>query len=224
MIPTRLFLILGAVFGGTVAIGVLIAWVLTSHENAARTASTQFATALVEKNPKLGPKGAADYLDGILANYGPIESARVIDTRNTSHGHGDSAVTWFVGDVLLETAKGPMVVELEFNGGMLVTGYDKVTGIEELAPVDVPDDALSDADFVRLAKAFHARGGRPADNTLLDGVWKYNAPGAIDRVIAETVADKGKESPQVKAARRQLACVQKAKGDVEKLAACASAP
>ena len=127
--------------------------------------STQFATALVSKNPSLAPKGAVDYFDGIQANYGPVKSARVIDTRNTSHGSGQSAHTYFVGDVLLETAKGPMVVELKFNGGMLVKGYDKVTGIEELAPADVPDDALSDAEFVALAKAFEARGGRPADHT-----------------------------------------------------------
>jgi hypothetical protein len=79
---------------------------LLHRRAAARIASTQFATALVNHNPKLGPKGAADYLDGILANVGPIRPARVIDTRNTSHGRGDSATTWFVGDVLLETAKG----------------------------------------------------------------------------------------------------------------------
>ena len=50
------------------------------------------------------------------ANYGAdVKSARVIDARNTSHGSGNSAYTYFVGDVLLETAKGPMVIELEFN-------------------------------------------------------------------------------------------------------------
>ena len=229
---TRLFVILGLSGVGTIAICLLVGWMLLSHEKSARTASTQFATALVDKNPKLGPKGATDYLDGILANFGPITSARVIDTRNTSHGEGKSATTWFVGDVLLETAKGPMVVELAFNGGMLVKGYDKVTGIEELAPADVPDDALSDAEFTRLAKAFDARGGRPADNTLLDGVWLDDAlrtprepnavSKAIDRVIEETAPATPEESPQIKAAKRQLACVQKAKGDVEKMARCAS--
>ncbi|WP_028064961.1 hypothetical protein [Solirubrobacter soli] len=218
MISTRLFLILGAVFGGTVAIGVLVAWVLLSHESAARDASTQFATALVNKNPNAGPKGADDYLDGILANFGPIKSARVIDTRNTTHGHGNDATTWFVGDVLLDTAKGPMVVELAFNGGMLVNGYDKVTGIEELAPADVPGDALSDAEFAALAKAFDARGGSPADSTLLDGVWLDTTTPDPAPVIAQT------DSPQLGAAKRQLACVQKAEGDVDKLARCASGP
>ena len=41
-----------------------------------------------------------------------------------------------------------MVVALEFNGGMLVTGYDKVTGIAEVPPADDMqlDGAWLDAD------------------------------------------------------------------------------
>lgn len=154
MLPTRLFLILGASFLGTVLIGVLVVLVLSGHEKAARSGSTEFAAALVRHDAK------NRYVADLLAEFGPIASARVVDTRNTRHGRGESASTWFVGDVLMETAKGPMVVELAFNGGMLVTGYDKVTGVEELAPADVPDGALSDAELARLAKAYHARSAR----------------------------------------------------------------
>ena len=42
---------------------------------------------------------------------------------------------------------------------MSLTQKTTVTGVRELAPADVPDDALSDAEFVALAKAFDARGG-----------------------------------------------------------------
>jgi hypothetical protein len=41
----------------------------------------------------------------------------------------------------------------------------------ELAPRDVPDDALSDADFTALAKAFVARGGEPAGDITLSGAF-----------------------------------------------------
>ena len=193
MTRTRLFVIFGLSGVGTLGISLLLFFTLTGHEKSAHTSSTAFATALVNQNASLAPKGALDYFDGIQANFGPVKSARVIDTRNTSHGSGQSAHTYFVGDVLLETAKGPMVVELTFNGGMLVKGYDKVTGIEELAPVDVPDDALSDGEFVALAKAFVARGGRPADNTQLDGTWLDSAqrtprkPNALQKAIRKAI-------------------------------------
>lgn len=232
MTRTRLFVIFGLSGVGTLGISLLLFFTLTGHEKAAHKSSTQFASALVSKDPALAPKGAVDYFDGIQANFGPVKSARVIDTRNTSHGSGQSAHTYFVGDVLLETAKGPMVVELTFNGGMLVKGYDKVTGIEELAPVDVPDDALSDGEFVALAKAFVARGGRPADNTQLDGTWldsdkrtpqKPNAlQKAIRKAIKTPAPPKAGQDVIPPAARKQMDCVSSAKGDVEKLTRCAS--
>jgi hypothetical protein len=233
MTRTRLFLIFGLSGVGTLAICLVVFLTLSGHETAAQKSSTQFATALVSKNASLAPKGAVDYFDGIQANYGPVKSARVIDTRNTSHGKGKSATTYFVSDVLLETAKGPMVVELKFNGGMLVKGYDKVTGIEELAPADIPDDALSEAEFVTLAKAFEARGGQPADHTQLDGVWLDSdrrtpqKPNALQKAIKKAVKTPAPpanvdDMPAIKQANKQLACVQKAKGDVEKLSRCAT--
>jgi hypothetical protein len=228
---TRLFFILGLSGVGTLLIGLLLVLTLSGHEKAARKSTSQFATALVKRNPSMAPKGTLDYFDGIQANFGPIKSARVIDARNTHHGSGQSAHTYFVSNLLLETAKGPMVLELEFNGGMLVKGYDKVTGLSELAPVDVPDDALSDAEFVALAKAFVARGGAPAGHTLLDGVWldsdqrtprKPNAlQKAMKKAFKTPAPPKAGQDVIPPAVRKQMACVKEAKGDVEALSRCA---
>jgi hypothetical protein len=223
MTRTRLFVILGLSGFGTLAICLLVFLVLSGHENAAQKSTSRFAAALVDRNPALAPKGTLDYFDGIQANFGPIESARVIDTRNTRHGRGQSAHTYFVSDLLLETAEGPMVVELEFNGGMLVSGYDKVTGVSELAPADVPDDALSDPELVALAKAFEARGGaaRLDGIDLSDEQRTPRPPTALQKAIRKAV--KTPAPPVVPAAaQRQMACVEKAAGDVEKLARCAS--
>jgi hypothetical protein len=226
---TRLFVILGLSGVGTLMICLVVFLTLSGHEKSAHKSTSAFAAALVDRNPALAPKGTLDYFDGLQANFGPIRSARVIDTRNTRHGRGQSAHTYFVSDLLLETAKGPMVLELEFNGGMLVTGYDKVTGVEELEPADVPDDALSDAEFVALAKAFDARGGAPAGELLLAGSGLDGSrrtprePNALQKAIRKAVGTPTPPKAGEDVARKQLACVQKAGGDVEKLSRCATA-
>jgi hypothetical protein len=244
-IRTRVFLILGVTTAFGVFVCVLLFWTLGNGDKATRNASTQFATALVTQSPAKGPKGAIDYIDGIHANYGPVKSARVIDARNTSHGSGQSAYTYFVGDVLLETAKGPMVVELEFNSPSLTYSSETVTGVHELAPADVPDDALSDAEFVALAKAFDARGGQVADD--IDGTWLPSEkrtpqkPNALQKLIKKQVekrtpkpatpsttepdavpATSPEQKKQLRDATTMLECVQKAKGDVEKMSRCAA--
>ena len=236
-----MFFILGATVGFGVFVCVALFWMLGNGDKAARKASNQFATALVTQSPAKGPKGAIDYIDGIHANYGPVKSARVIDARNTSHGSGQSAYTYFVGDVLLETAKGPMVVELEFNSPSLTYKSETVTGVHELAPADVPDDALSDAEFVALAKAFDARGGQVADD--IDGTWlpgdkrTPQPPNALQKLIkkhapkpaapsttepAAVPTTSPEQKKQMREATTMLECVQKAKGDVEKMSRCAA--
>ena len=227
-IRTRLFFIFGATAAFGVFVCVALFWLLGNGENAARHASTQFATALVTKNPAQGPKGATDYIDGIHANYGPVKSARVIDARNTSHGSGQSAYTYFVADVLLETAKGPIVFELAFNSPSLDNKSETVTGVHELAPADVPDDALSDAEFVALGKAFEARGGQVADDRDINGVWLPSdkrtpqAPNALQKLIQKEIGKRTPKPPTQSTTNTMLECVQKAKGDVEKMSRCAT--
>ena len=119
--------------------------------------------------------------------------------------------------MLLETKRGPAVVELEFDSPSLTYSSERVTDVYELAPRDVPDSALSDADFAALAKAFVARGGQPADSIKLSGAFLPEAPTpvATPAKVKRIVPDKAQKD-----AMKTLRCVQAAKGDIEKLQRC----
>jgi hypothetical protein len=184
----------------TAAICALVFWVLAKGEDRARDASTQFAAALVQNDPSLAPKGGADHLEALRRQFGDIVGARVIETRNHRVGEGDDARTYYVSDLLLQTARGAAVIELEFDSAQLLS--DTVTDVRELAPDDV--DGLDDAERSAVAKAHAARDAEPAP-----------------KVATRTVAATPTVSPAVLKAKQQLRCVQRAKGDVEKLARCA---
>jgi hypothetical protein len=155
MTRTRLFLILGASGVGTVLMLGGMFWAFSHGKKTARETSERFAAALVAHDPHAAPRGAAGYVSNIRTHFGPVSEARVIATWTDTHGKSDHPVS----DVWIKTAKGPAVVELEFNG---TVNAKSVRWLQEIAPADVPDSALSDAEFVALAKAFDARGGQPA--------------------------------------------------------------
>ena len=207
----------------TVAIGTLVFWVLAHGEKTARDTSTRFASALVGTDATPVPKGAAGYVKGVRQVFGPVRAARVIDARNHRTGSGKHGRTYYLTEVLLDTEKGPAVVELEFDSASLTLSNDEVTGVRELFPRDVRDDALSDTEFVALAKAFQRRGGRPANDLELSGTFVRTPdivkelPQRVRRLVAPVVTP----SAQLRDAERRLRCVKRAKGDVEKLAACA---
>jgi hypothetical protein len=123
---------------------------------------------------------------------------------------------------VLNTAKGPAVVELEFNSPSLTYSSETVTDLEEIAPVDVPDDDLTDVELVALAKAFVARGGTPARSSDLDEAF-LEAP---DTDPVEPSQPKAIKTPaatrEQRDATKRLRCVQKAHGDIEKLQRCAT--
>ncbi len=198
----------------TVAIGALVTWVLLASDKAAREGSTQFAAALVGGE---APQGAHRFIRGVRSSYGDVTSARVIDTRNHRVGKGNNARTYHLSDVLLQTAKGPVVIELEFDGFGPVS--KDITDVYELAPRDVPDHALSDAEFAALAKAYDRRGGYAVADL---GIARVEVPDTVKALPAKvrSVRASVTPSPQLREARRMLKCVQKASGDVEKMAAC----
>ncbi len=233
MTRTRLFVIFGLSGVGTLGISLLLFFTLTGHEKAAHKSSTQFASALVSKDPALAPKGAVDYFDGIQANFGPVKSARVIDTRNTSHGSGQSAHTYFVGDVLLETAKGPMVVELTFNGGMLVKGYDKVTGHRGARARRCPGRRALGRRVRRAGQGVRrprrpARRQHPARRNLArqrqaHAAEAQRAPEGDQEGHQDAGAAEGRPGRHpARGAQADGLRLSSAKGDVEKLTRCAS--
>ena len=154
MLRPRLILILIASTIFTAAICAFVFWMLAKGEESASKASTQFATALVKNDPSLAPKGGADYLEGLRSQFGEVSDARVIETRNHHVGSGDDGRTYYVSDLLLQTARGAAVVQLEFDSMQLIS--DTVTNVRELEPREIK--GLDDADLTTVAKAFVARG------------------------------------------------------------------
>ena len=198
--------ILGAIF-----------WAIGKNEQAAGHAATRFAAALVENDPDAAPKGSPEYIKGMRAYFGGVTGARVIGTHNErADADTNTSRTYPVADVLLRGARGPAVIELAFDNGGI--GSEKVTGIYELHPEDAPK--LPARERERLARAFVERGGIPASaDTLKNATAQPEAPAAPQPVAAPPARPKA--TPELRAAKKELRCVQRARGDVTKLAECA---
>jgi hypothetical protein len=109
------------------------------------------------------------------------------------------------------------VIELAFDNGGI--GSEKVTGIYELHPEDAPK--LPARDREQLASAFAERGGIAADkDTLKQGTVQTRQPAAPRLVVVAPA--RAKPTPELRAARNDLRCVQRARGDVTKLLECAA--
>jgi hypothetical protein len=152
---------------------VALFWILRESNKATVEASTQFATALVRNDPAAAPEGGGDYVKGVRAYFGPVTGARVIDTHNHSVNTGDSADTrsYYVGDVLLSTKRGPAVIELEFDNQSLANHSQRISAIHELAPGKVRRHKLDPAERNELEAALAARGGKTAGSDALTGAF-----------------------------------------------------
>ena len=215
-----LILVQVIVFGGLIVGGVF--WAIGKNEHAAGHAATRFATALVENNPDAAPKGSPDYIRGMRAYFGGVTGARVIGTHNErADADTNSSRTYPVADLLLRSGRGPAVIELAFDNGGI--GSEKVTGIYELAPDEAPELAAGKRE--QLASAFAERGGIPADGEALKHGTAETRQPATPKVAAPpravTRSAVARPNPELRAARKELRCVQRADGDVTKLAECA---
>jgi len=193
----------GIIIGVAVIVAVAMValfWILRASNERTIHASTKFATALVNNDPSAAPKGGADYVKGVRAYFGGVSSARVIDSHNHSINTGDSADTrsYYVGDILLATKRGPAVIELEFDNQSLANSSEKISSIHELAPGKVRKHKLSRSDRDALSAAYAQRGGRPGDLLGTAG-----APVKV-KLRVDT----------------HLKCIQDAHGDVNKMVRC----
>jgi hypothetical protein len=141
-------------------------------------------------------------VSGVRHHFGPVTSARIIGSHNRGVNTGDTADTrtYFVVEMLLGTRRGPVALELDFDNHAI--GSDRISAVHELEPSKAA--GLSDAQRSQLAHAYAARGGKPADDALLN----------TGPVVTST-------SPS---AEKQLHCVQAAHGDVTKMQKCAPQP
>jgi hypothetical protein len=205
-----------AVVSAAVIVGGIF-WGIGKNKQAAGHAATRFAAALVENDPGAAPKGSPEYIKGMRAYFGAVTGARVIGTHNErADANTNTSRTYPVADVLLRAARGPAVIELAFDNGGI--GSEKVTGIYELHPDDAPK--LPARDREQLASAFLERGGVPADeDTLKEGTAQTRQPAVPRPVVAQPA--RAKPTPELRAARNDLRCVQRARGDVTKLLECA---
>jgi hypothetical protein len=202
---------------------VALFWILRESNKATLHASAQFATALVRNDPSAAPSGGEDYVKGVRAYFGPVSSARVIDSHNHSVNTGDNADTrsYYVGDVLLRSERGLAVIELEFDNQSLANSSEKISSVHEIAPDKVRRHKLSEGDRHALADAFAARGNKTADRIALSGAFaEVPQPTAPQTTTppAPTV-DRAAQRRQ-RAGAKKLRCVQAAHGDVIKLQRC----
>jgi hypothetical protein len=226
-----LFSILGGTAVLTAGIVGLVLWMLGNGEKTARHASSRFAAALVAADPQRAPEGAREYVSGVPAHFGKVSAAEVIDARNekrtrtrntggvvSSVKHrkyrarrtSRNTTTFSVADVLVRTARGPAVLELEFTPS-LTNGSETVSDVRELAPQEIRDGVLDDDVRAEHAAAFKARGGVAATH--------FELIGASAR-IASITKPKPRATPQ-SAALTRLRCIQAAQGDVTKMTRCA---
>jgi hypothetical protein len=216
----RIFVL--AVVSAAVIVGGVF-WGIGKNKEAAGRAATRFAAALVENDPGAAPKGSPEYIKGMRAYFGDVSGARVIGTHNErADANTNTSRTYPVADLLLRTKRGPAMIELAFDNGGI--GSEKVTGIYELAPDDAP--TLPARDRRQLASAFAQRGGVPADGDTLKHATAQSAQSTTPQPVPAAPAPpeppaQAKPSPELRAARNELRCVQRARGDVTKLQECA---
>ena len=210
----RLICLLAAVSAAVIVGGVV--WGIGKNKEAAGRAATRFAAALVENDPGAAPKGSQEYIKGLRAYFGAVTGARVIGTHNErADANTNTSRTYPVADVFLRGARGPAVIELAFDNGGI--GSEKVTGIHELDPDDAPK--LPARDREQLASAFAERGGIPADKDTLKQGTAQTRQHVAPRIVVAAPA-RAKPTPELRAARNEVRCVQRARGDVTKLLAC----
>jgi hypothetical protein len=214
-----LVLIGAALFAGALAFA--INFLIAKDSNAARHGAGAFAAALVHNNPQAAPQGAEQYVTGVRQYFGDVTSATLYRTHNHSVNTGNSADTrtYIVADVLLESKRGPAVLEVDFDNGSI--GSDHVSSVRELDPQHAP--GLNSAQRQWIEAAFAKRGGKAVDSVTLS---EATAPAAIPAPAPRPLHIKrvhvtSPANAALTKATKQLSCVQAAHGDVAKMQRCA---
>jgi hypothetical protein len=214
----RLALILGATLSFMAVVGVVCLVLLGKEEKTARESATRFATALVHNDPAAAPDGAGDYVPGVRDYFGPVTSAKIVGAHNKGVNTGDNADTraFFVVEMLLQSKRGPAVIELEYDNHALLS--QKVSRIYELEPKKAP--GLSTRERSQLGEAFQSRGAKPADAGRLSSAEKPKPQ--ITPLPISKPAKPHITKPEATPQGAKLRCIQRAHGDVLKMQKCVS--
>jgi hypothetical protein len=222
MILKSLRIGLPLLFGLAVLVGVgavLVHWQFGTQERTARDSATRFAAALVSDHPGKAPPGGGDYVDGVRAYFGPVRGARVIGTDRKSARSNSGTRNFPVVQMLLRTERGAAVIELEFDDGAFLKS-EEISAVYELEPDGAPGLGADERD--RLAAAYAARGGEPADQYALAGAGAPAQPSPPLPVTGSPAPPSG-GSAGLGRAEKQLRCIQRAGSDAAKLQQCVRA-
>jgi len=218
----RLYWILGATAVFSIAVTIALFMLLSHESKLARHGAQHFGAALVAGDAAIAPDGGGQYVDGVRAYFGPVTAARVLGTHNKGINTGNEADTrsFYVADLWIDTKRGPAVLAVEFDNGSLSS--EDISGVHEIHPGDAP--GLTAAQHAQLQKAYDARGGKPADAVTLSTARSVPsvavpAPVTPARVNVAPV-HVAKPAPVHIHIPARLRCVQRAHGDVNKLAKC----
>jgi hypothetical protein len=204
-----LFVVIAIVFA---AVATTVFLMNGKSEKTARDAATRFAAALVHNDPGAASVAGGDDVRRLRTHFGAVTGARVISVHDkyVNSLSSRNRRSFVVAELLLRTARGPAVIELEFPGAPF---SDHVSGVHELAPGRA--SGLSTQQRLQLASAYRARGGLPADEIAFGDAHSTAPP-----PVAESPAP-ARRNRRPRSAAQQLRCVERAGDDVAKLLECA---
>jgi hypothetical protein len=214
--------ILGATAVFSIAVAIAVFMLLSHESKLARHGAQHFAAALVAGDPQAAPDGGAAYVAGVRAHFGAVTATQLLGTHNKGINTGDEADTrsYYVADLWIETKRGPAVLAIEFDNGSL--NSEAISDVHEIHPQDAP--GLTAAQHSALLKGYDARGGEPAQSAeLADAAVTASVPVApVPVATPSPVAPVHVAKPPAVHIHipARLRCVQRAHGDVSKIARC----
>jgi hypothetical protein len=216
-VKRRLVIILGATLLFMAGLGAFLFWYLGGQEKAATSEAKKFIAALEKHDPSAAPPKGDDYVRGFWKTYRRIDSADLVGTHQKHHRdrNSDSGYSWWVADMLLHTGRGVAVVELAFEPNHLDPKTQIIDAMYELTPERVHDGDVDSKTLDRVRSDQRERGA-PADDFKLAGTFDRSPSPSP----SGTPAGKPAKPHKVKLPPA-LRCVQRARGDVNKLKRCA---
>jgi hypothetical protein len=199
------------------AIVALFWWTQSAGKSAAGGIASRLVTAFERHDPSLAPPGGADYVRGVWKMYRRVDSARVLTTREESVTHGSlegSGSAWR-SDMLLQTGRGLVVLELSFRSPSVDPSDQRIDLLYEIGPQRIPGGVLDAHTLARLSSDLRERGGRTGDDITLS----VSGP----EPASPTSAPKpGLVPPRIRIVVPPIiACLRRAHQDVTKVERCA---